>query len=496
MTKQNNHHAIFRASFLTGGAQVVGLVVGLVRNKVIALCLGAPGLGFSAMLNQVYGIMQSASTLGIPAAGVRSVALAREDERAMALSVRAVRYVCVLLSTIVAIAFAIASPLVSYGLFGDYHHAVDLLVVIIGLIFAQMAASEQIILRGVGRVGILAKINVVASATGAFIAIPLVYFVGQRGIAPSILLSSLALYLFSRRASQSVIVHTDEHSREEVARKAWALARIGAAFFGLTIIGMLLSLSLSIMIQRHEGIAGNGIYQAAVALTVTIASFVLSAMGQDFYPKVIHLLGKGQKEDMSRYCANQIEMGLLMALPVLAAASGFSHELILAAFSQDFHAADPVVGILAASCWARICYWPHMLCMLAEADATKILTSELGFALTTFGLAWILLPVFGVIGVACAYAVCFLIYSVFVSVIVKRITGHLPLGDHWLLYIVGLLCIIGAYYLHPLLRICLLLALTVFVIRRLMASLGTAHRLTKLVSTIPFLRCLAPKNQS
>ena len=496
MAKQSNHHAIFRASFLTGGAQVVGLVIGLIRNKVVAICLGTAGVGFSAMLNQVFGVMQATSTLGIPPAGVRAVALARDDNDAMLLSMRAVRHACFSLAAVVAGTFALASPIISHALFQDYQHALDILILVLGLVFAQMAAAEQTILRGIGRVGGLAKINVASAAVGALVTIPMVYFVGQRGIAPSILASSIALYWFSRRASRALHISGELPSREAVSSKAWSLAKVGTAFFGLTIIGMLLSLGLSVMVQRQEGIEGNGIYQSAAALTVTIASFVLSAMGQDFYPKIVHLLGKGQKEEAAVYCANQIETGLLMALPILAAVSFFSRELIAVAYSHDFHAADPLVGVLAASCWARICYWPHMLCMLAEANVAKILSAELGFALCAAAIAWLALPAYGVAGVAVAYAACFLAYSLVVSLIVRRMTGHLPLADLWRLYVVGLASILVGFHLHAALRILLLAAISAYVIARLTANLGPGHRLTRLVRSIPLLRCLAPDHAS
>lgn len=496
MSKQSNHHAIFRASFLTGGAQIIGLGLGLVRNKVIALCLGTAGVGFSAMLNQVFGIMQTVSTLGIPPAGVRAVALSREDNHAMMLSVRAVRYACASLAVLVALVFAAASPFISQGLFQDYQHSLDLLVLVAGLLFAQMASAEQTILRGIGAVGGLAKLNVSASAIGVLVSVPLVYMFGLRGIAPAILASSVAQFWLSRRASRMVLMASTSSEPAEVMRKAWSLARVGTAFFGLTIIGMLLSLCLSVMVRHHEGIEGNGIYQAAAALTVTIASFVLSAMGQDFYPKVVHLLGNQRQGEAAVYCANQIEMGLLMALPILATVSFFSHELIALAYSRDFHAADPLVGVLAASCWARICYWPHMLCMLAEANAIKILSAEFGFALCASIGAWAALPAYGIAGVAVAYAVCFLVYSLVVSFVVRHMTGHLPIADIWQLYLIGLVCIVGGFYLHVTLRIVLLVVLCVYIVRRVTANLGPSHRLSKLVQSIPLLRCLAPARES
>jgi PST family polysaccharide transporter len=493
MVKQANHHAIFRASFFTGGAQFIGLFLGLLRNKVIALCLGTAGIGFSAISNQAYGIMQAASTLGIPPAGVRAVALSKDNDVEMALNASAVRHACRTLAIAVALVVALASPLISQVLFQDHQHIVDILILATGLLFMQMAAAEQTILRGIGRVSVLARVNVSASAVGTMFSIPLVYLIGLRGIVLAILASAVALYWFSKRASSLLPTLASSPEPSEVTQKAWSLAKVGMTFFGLTITGMLLSLVLSIMLNRHIGIDGNGVYQAASGLTMTIAGFILSAMGQDFYPKIVHMLGKGQRVEVATYCADQIEMGLLMALPILATVSFFAHELIALAYSRDFHAADPLVGVLAASCWARICYWPHMLCILAEAHAKKVLLAEVGFALGTALLAWFLMPKFGVAGVAIAHAVCFLIYSLVVSLIVRGITGRLPIAGFWKFYVIGLICILIGYHLHPIARIALIFVLIAYVVRRLTSNLGPGHRLTKLVQLVPILRSLTPQ---
>lgn len=415
---------------------------------------------------------------------------------AMGLSVSAVRYACLILACVVGSVAACVSPILSHFLFGNYQHTPDLLVLVVSLIFSQMAAAEQTILRGLGHVAILAKINVIALSVGGALTIPFIYFWGLRGVAPSMLAASMAMYWFSRRASSNLQLHLDGHSRESIVGKARSLVKVGMIFFGLGIIGMLLSLCLSVIVRRQEGIEGNGIYQAAVALTVTIASFVLSAMGQDFFPKIVHLLGKGLKDEVAAYCTDQIEMALLMALPILAAVSFFSHELIQLTYTGDFHAADPLVGVMAASCWARICYWPHMLCMLAEANAFKVLLSELVFALAVGMMSWLALPVFGVAGAACAYAACFLVYSVAVSWIVARMTGHLPIRQVWGLYFTGLICIMVGYYCHPAARIALLLVISGYVIRRLVVRMGPQHRLTRLISRLPLIKCLVPANPS
>ena len=51
MEKQNSYSHILKYTGLFGGVQVLGILVGLVRNKLVALILGPMGMGLLALFS-------------------------------------------------------------------------------------------------------------------------------------------------------------------------------------------------------------------------------------------------------------------------------------------------------------------------------------------------------------------------------------------------------------------------------------------------------------
>ena len=64
-TRDENYSRVLKNISLFGGVQGVILIVGLVRNKLIALILGAGGMGFNALLTSVQTFASQVTNLGI-----------------------------------------------------------------------------------------------------------------------------------------------------------------------------------------------------------------------------------------------------------------------------------------------------------------------------------------------------------------------------------------------------------------------------------------------
>ena len=62
---------ILRTSALMGGAQVVVLLVGFARTKIIALVLGAQGVGLIGIFNAFSGNVSTLAGWGLGTSGVR-----------------------------------------------------------------------------------------------------------------------------------------------------------------------------------------------------------------------------------------------------------------------------------------------------------------------------------------------------------------------------------------------------------------------------------------
>src|SRR5579872_5812373 len=91
MTQPNSYRTILRSSSIIGGASVVNIIVGLVRNKTAAVLLGPAGVGLIGLL---YNLMQTAgavAALGVGTVGTRQIAeaAAKGEEQDIARARRA-----------------------------------------------------------------------------------------------------------------------------------------------------------------------------------------------------------------------------------------------------------------------------------------------------------------------------------------------------------------------------------------------------------------------
>jgi PST family polysaccharide transporter len=107
----STYRQIFKSTALLGGTEVVGLVVGMARTKVLALLLGRVGQGLAGNLLAASGLVGTISGLGIGSSGVRQIAeaTASGDGRKLARTVAALRLVALVSSLagmLVTIAFS------------------------------------------------------------------------------------------------------------------------------------------------------------------------------------------------------------------------------------------------------------------------------------------------------------------------------------------------------------------------------------------------------
>ena len=94
----NNYTHIFKYTGVFGGIQGLNILVGLVRNKLVALLLGPQGMGLVALFNSSVKLLNDSTNLGLPMSAVRKIADAYENgqEADTARMVQLVRSWCLL----------------------------------------------------------------------------------------------------------------------------------------------------------------------------------------------------------------------------------------------------------------------------------------------------------------------------------------------------------------------------------------------------------------
>ena len=114
-TRDENYSRVLKNISLFGGVQGVILIVGLVRNKLIAILLGPEGMGLASLFNTAVNFISQATNLGISFSAVKHVSelFDRGDEAAISHFVRVVRAWSLLTALVGMLVCIVIGPLLS-----------------------------------------------------------------------------------------------------------------------------------------------------------------------------------------------------------------------------------------------------------------------------------------------------------------------------------------------------------------------------------------------
>lgn len=486
------HHAtIFRASFFTGGAQLAAAVVSLLRNKLAAITLGVLGVGIGGLLLQASNLAQAFLGLGIGYSGVRSIAAAhgRGDVVAMARAYKALRIWTWFTGIAASLLCSVLSTQLSQLSFGNADHETDFKLIGVAALFQQISQGQAALLRGMGRIKELAMLNIAASFLGLVAAVPCYVYLGIKGLAPALVLAMAANLLASWWQARHIKLPEVEMSRAEILAEGRELVRLGMAFVGVAAAGMSATYIIGCLIRANVGAEGNGYFQAASGISIVLAGYVLSAMGQDYYPRLITLIHK--PEQASKLMEDQTEMALLMSAPLLVAASAFAPLLLSIAYSGQFAAASAMVTWLALGCLGRVVSWPLGFALLAEGKPALVLAYEGAFAVISVGLAWLGLRLGGLMGAAASFSLLYLIYWAVMSLLIRSRIGFRPSRRLVLTFVILASAIFSAQWLEIWLGLAFTMAVAAYCVSRVIGHLGPDHRLSIAISKAgPLARAL------
>ncbi len=423
LTKESSSYGqILKSSSITGTAQVISLVLGMIRNKLVALLLGPGGVGLIGLYESVLGLMGTLSGLGITSSSVRQIALAYStgDTQRLAHTAYVTRFLFGATGLLGVLLTAILAASLSKWTFGTTDHAGAISLLALSLLLTSLANGNAALLRGVRRIAELARLQVLTASLSLVISVCLYAWLGVQGIVPAILLAAAFNLALSWNPARRVVplgVRADWHS---AYREMLILIKLGLSF----VVGTLSILVAAWLIRRWifqgYGLHGNGIYHAAWTITGAFVGFVLSAMGMDFYPRLAAVAGDNQR--INRLVNEQTEIGILLALPGLLAAILCSPWIIRLLYSIQFNDGAQLLPWFIVGALGRVVSWPLGFVQLAKAAAAWFAATELLFNLVLLLLTWLFLRWYGLVGVALVYPIAYVGYTILMLMVTRHLT--------------------------------------------------------------------------
>jgi enterobacterial common antigen flippase len=420
---RSSYREIVRSSAIIGGASVVTIAVGIVRTKATAVLLGPAGLGLMGAYLLIIDLSKSIAQFGINSSGVRQIAeaagsndLARTARTAIAL--RTTALVCAVLG---ALGLWWLAPAVSEVTFGSAQYSADIAMLSIALFLSVIAAGQAALVQGMRRVADLSKMGIVGTVFGAMAAILLLYYLRERGIVLSLIAAAALSVAAGWWYRRKIELPATSLTLAQTATEAGALFKLGLAFMASGLLMLGASYVVRVMVLRQSGLDAAGLYQAAWTLGGLYVGFILQAMGTDFYPRLVAVVGK--PVDGNRLVNEQAHVSLLLAGPGVIATLALAPIAIELLYSTRFEGAVEPLRWICLGMALRVISWPIGFIIVAGNHRALFFGTELAWAVFNVAASWFFVGRFGVTGAGIAFFLSYVFHGSMIYLIVARLSG-------------------------------------------------------------------------
>lgn len=402
VSQYSGYKGIFKSTFLFGFVQVFKVAIGVAKNKIVAILLGAEGMGILGIYNSTISLIQTGAGLGISQSAVRDVSVARglNDVAAFSKTISVTNRIIYFTGLLGCIVTIMLSPWLSEWTMGDrsYTFAYILISVAVG---SQILSQGQLaILKGMRQLQALAKASMVSSVVGLVTAVPLFYFFGQKGIVPSLIITGFSALFFSYYYVRKVKYTHYKLSLRELFNEASPMVRMGVALMFITFLSSIVALVISVYIRSKGGFAEVGFYKAGIVILARYFGVIITALSTDYYPRIaaINKDNKLLQVELNKQSA----VSLVLCCPMIVVFLFLLPYLVPLLYSNEF---VPTVDFLKFAIWGTlITMVSNQVDMILVAKFKMKLFTVMAVGIRVFQLltTLILYNYYGLVGVGIA----------------------------------------------------------------------------------------------
>lgn len=373
--KDDTYSHILKYTSLFGGVQGLGILVGIVRNKLVALILGPDGMGLVSLFNSTIKLVSDSTNLGLSLSAVKKLSEAYDagDYQSVRHAVRLVRSWSLFTALLGVLACLVLSPLLDRWTFswGDHTLHFVLLSPVVGML--AITSGETAILKGVRQLRSLAIISLCCVFFALLCSVPIYYEFGQAGIVPSIVLFTLLQCLATVAFSFRFYAPSYTLSKKLMGEGS-GMVRLGISFVLAGVLGSGAEFVVRSYLNTSGQLTAVGLYNAGYVMTMTYAGMVFSAMETDYFPRLSGVPSLGAR--LNQVVNHQMEVSLLLVSPLLVLFVVLLPVLLPLLYSGRFLPVLGMMKVVVLAMYFRALTLPVEYIALSRSDSHAYLLLE------------------------------------------------------------------------------------------------------------------------
>ncbi|MCR5131243.1 MAG: oligosaccharide flippase family protein [Prevotella sp.] len=316
--KDDRYSHILKYTGIFGGVQGLGILVGLVRTKLVAWLLGPEGYGLVSLFNSTIKTVSDSTNLGLSMSAVHEIsdAYEKEDGARLEHTVKVIRSWSLLTALLGMMVCLVLSPLLNRWTFNWGDHTLHFVLLSPVVALMAITGGEMAVLKATRQLRHLAAISIYAMLGSLIITVPLYYFWREAAIVPS--LFAVALLQMLLAIGYSYRLYPLRLSlRRSLLSEGLGMVWLGIAFAVAGIMGSGAELIIRAYLNNADSLDAVGLYSFGYMMTMTYAGMVFSAMDTEYFPRLSAIPNLGQR--FNDAVNSQIEVCLLLITPMLVA---------------------------------------------------------------------------------------------------------------------------------------------------------------------------------
>lgn len=369
--KTSAYRRIVSSTAIFGSAQILNILVNIIRGKLVAYILHSAGMGIASIFTSAANTIQQFALMGLNMSAVPSISQANNDAdpQVLAFTIRLVRRIVLLASLLGLIVTVVLSPVLAHTSFNDQSYIPYFILLSLSVFFNVMGTGEMAVMQGLRRYKLLAFCSVVPPLCGLLLSVPIYFIWGIQGIVPAMIVVNLVYFvvirMLSYRNKQSA---PQEHiSMKTMWTQGRGIIKFGAIMTFGSLLGTLTTYALIAFISNVGSIEDVGFYQASNVITSQYTGLVFTAMATDYYPHLSSLVKTNMRE-ASRVINQQTEIIMLIIAPLASILILTAPLAIRILLTEEFLSIERMICFIGlASVFKALCF-PRDYIIFAKGD--------------------------------------------------------------------------------------------------------------------------------
>ena len=424
-----SHRQVFRSSAIIGGASVIGMVINIVKVKVLAVLLGPAGIGLMGLYQNIMLMASTLAGCGLGSSGVRQLAASADEAETLSIVRRALWLGNLTLGIAgMAILWLLREP-VARWVFGSSAHASEVGWLGVGLLLTMIAGSQTALLQGLRRINDLARFGILSGLVAASVGILVVYLLGKDGVLWFVLTAPAANVLVASYYASRLPHPQAPYDMAAIQQQWLAMLKLGIPFMTAGLLMLTTQLAMRSIVLRELGLEATGYFQAAWAISFTYVGFVLNSMAMDYYPRLTAAVS--DHERARKLVNEQTEMGLLLAGPLLMAMITFAPWVIQLLYAEGFSPAAELLSWQVLGDILKVASAPIGFVFLATGHGGVYIGIQLIWSAAFLGPLVLGIREFGLVMAGVGFGVAYLVFYVVVAIVANKLIGFKPTQRNW-----------------------------------------------------------------